>query len=134
MSVKSNGSKGQKIWRSCGTSSIQRGNSASKASTQKTKQKEREREREIRRGGGRDETRGSDRWGPDLRVATGTFARCFLHFGVSRVFLDRVWRKGRVTRTQLLVTTTYQGPFHRPELIPFQNRRNGSTTRACSGA
>ncbi|CAM6079452.1 unnamed protein product [Sphagnum tenellum] len=91
---------------------------ASKHAEKQAKERERERERDS--PGGRDETRGFDRWGADLRVATGTFARCFLPFGVPRVFLDRVWRKGRVTRTQLLVTTTYQGPSHRPELMPFQ--------------
>jgi len=56
-----------------------------KRSRGKTSQKERERERK-RFAGGRDETRGFDRWGPDLRVATGTFARCFLPLGFQGCF------------------------------------------------
>ncbi len=79
------------------------------ASTRKNKQKERKRDRERFDGGKRRDPGFRQVGTRSLRVATGTFARCFLPFGFSRVFLDRVWRKGRVTRTQLLVITTYQG-------------------------
>jgi hypothetical protein len=91
---------------------------ASAHAEKQAKKREREREKEVRRGKRRD---------PGFRQVGTRSPRChrnvralFLTLGVSRVFLDRVWRKGRVTRTQLLVITTYQWPFHRPELMPFQ--------------
>ncbi len=77
------------------------------ASTRKNKPKretetetEREREREIGRG---EETRpGVSTGGDQISALPQERSRAVSYpSGVPRVFLDRVWRRGRVTRTQV---------------------------------
>jgi hypothetical protein len=70
------------------------------ASTRKNKPREREREREIRRG---EETRpGVSTGGDQISALPQERSRAVSYpSGVPRVFLDRVWRRGRVTRTQV---------------------------------
>jgi hypothetical protein len=111
---------------------------ASKHAEKQAKKRETDTERERERDspGGRDETRGFDRWGPDLRVATGTFARCFLPFGISRVFLDRVWRKGRVMMDEgkwmKLLTLWSNGGRSPPLTIYFESSPYGTCLKYMS--
>jgi hypothetical protein len=81
--------------------------------------REREREREIRQ---EEEMRpGVSTGGDQISALPQERSRAVSYpSGFQGCFLMACGVRGRVTRTQLLVITTYQGPFHRPELMPFQ--------------
>jgi len=95
VSVKSNGSKELKIWRSCGTSSIQRCNSACKQARGKTSKK---RERDTERERERERFAGGKRRDPGFRQVGTRSPRC--HRNVRALFLTLRGFKG-VSRSRV---------------------------------